>query len=169
MAEAEPEALPLDMARDDDSLSQQPAVVWCELQYFGRSANGGKTLATEMAEDLDAPDSATGKTRLIVACEGNQVQQARSLLTSRASVDVGTKDNQSPREYLLWPPPHALLCPLMQSCAKWQMRGCFSVPRCLNLTADRPPRAAPLIRSVRSMQVRLCGLGQPSHLCSCKY
>ena len=51
-----------------------------------------------MADDLDAPDPATGKTRLIVACEANQMQQARSLLTSRASPDAGTKDNQTPRE-----------------------------------------------------------------------
>ena len=43
-------------------------------------------------EALDA----TGRTKLIAACEAKDVLAARSLLTSRASPDKPNRDSQSP-------------------------------------------------------------------------
>ena len=54
--------------------------------------SGAWPSAAEADEALDA----TGRTKLIKACEDKDVLAARSLLTSRASPDKPNNDQQSP-------------------------------------------------------------------------
>lgn len=49
----------------------------------------------EVAE-IDKPLDGTGRTKLLTACEEQNVSFARQLLTSKADVDVANKDGQTP-------------------------------------------------------------------------